>query len=292
MTMVIRRHVHLSERTTLKMGGEAACEVTVRAEEDFHELGNFLMTETLRPFVIGKGSNLLATGDVSDVALIRVESPSIPQRVEQTERGLVFRARAGLKLPAVLGWSQKAGLTGMENLTGIPGTVGGAVAMNAGSYGTEMKDVVTRVRLWTPTEGLEWVDAEDCTWGYRHFTPGKACRCLIWEVEMALKGDSSSAVRKRMKKVIERKKATQPVTAKTAGCVFKNPEGDSAGRLLDEAGFRGRRLGGCGFSKMHANFLENLGGGTADEALELMNAAKEAVAEQFGVTLETEVIIL
>lgn len=292
MAMVIRRHVPLSERTTLKMGGEAACEVTIRSEEDFDELGKFLGSEILRPFVIGKGSNLLVAGDVSDVALLRVDSPITPQRVEQTERGLVFRARAGHKLPGLLGWAQKAGLTGMENLTGIPGTVGGAVAMNAGSYGTEMQDVVTRVCLWTPSEGLEWVDAEDCTWGYRHFTPGKACRCLIWEVEMVLKQDSPDAVRKRMRTIIDKKKATQPVTAWTAGCVFKNPEGDSAGRLLDEAGFKGRRLGGCGFSKLHANFLENLGGGTADEAMELMNAAKNAVAEQFGITLETEVIIL
>jgi len=212
-------------------------------------------------------------------------------------RGVLSQAKcrcgAGARLPGLLGWAQKAGFTGLEGLTGVPGTVGGAVAMNAGSYGVEIGDLVTRVRVWSPTGGLVWVDRSQCDFGYRRFSPlpvpGK---CLVWEVELALKESDPKGVRRAMRDVYEKKKATQPVTARTAGCVFKNPPEESAGRLLDRAGLKGVRLGHMAFSDMHANFLVNLGGCTAADALALMDMGRERVKEQFGITLEPEVIVL
>ncbi|WP_285905306.1 UDP-N-acetylmuramate dehydrogenase [Pseudodesulfovibrio pelocollis] len=283
----------LAERTTLRLGGHAEVEAVVRDAADLDELGTFLTRQTLRPFVIGRGSNLLARDGRCDLALIRVADTPGPVRVERTGERLTVRCGAALGLPGLLGWAQRAGMTGLEGLTGIPGTVGGAVAMNAGSYGVEFGQRVSRVRLWSPAGGLTWVDADRCVFSYRHFSaPDLPAGRLVWEVELLLDESSPSAVRRAMREVYDKKRATQPVTARSAGCVFKNPEGDSAGRLLDRAGMKGMRRGHMAFSDMHANFLINLGGGTSAQALELIELGREAVKTRFGVTLEMEVIVL
>ncbi len=293
MALKQRHKPSLAKLTTLGLGGTAEVELTVRKPEDLEELAKVLMNGQLRPFMLGRGSNLLCPDGHHDLALVRVASPAAPDRVEEKNGRLIFRAGAGMSLPGVLGWAQKAGLSGLENLAGIPGSVGGAIAMNAGSYGTEIKDVTTRVRLWTPAQGLFWKGASECHWGYRHFDPDITLgKFMIWEVEMALEETSSDAVKKAMKATYDKKRETQPVTARSAGCIFKNPEGHSAGLLLDKAGFRGKDLGGVGFSELHANFLVNHGNGTSAQAVELIRQAQEAVRDQFDVNLETEVIFL
>lgn len=293
MALELIAHPSLRERTTLGLGGTAEVEVVVRDRHDLDALGDFLVTETLRPFVIGEGSNLLAPDGQLDMALIRVDTPPGPERVEKTGDTLIVRCSASQRLPGLLGWAQMAGLSGLENLTGIPGSVGGAVAMNAGSYGTEFGDLVTRIRLWSPGQGTYWVDKEQCTFEYRHFSPGPQCgKCLVWEVELALTESDPKLVRKQMQDVYTKKKNTQPVTAKSAGCVFKNPEGKSAGMLLDQAGMKGLTLGDMAFSDVHANFLINTGTGTSRDALELIEHGRTAVRDAFDITLETEVIIL
>lgn len=293
MSLELIKNPSLSERTTLSLGGTAEVEVIVRDTHDLDKLGDFLATHTLRPFIIGEGSNLLPSDGHLDIALIRMATPPGPERVEKIDDKLIVRCGAAQRLPGLLGWAQMAGLSGLESLTGIPGSMGGSVAMNAGSYGTEMGDVITRVRLWSPMQGLTWVDASECNFEYRHFScdkfPGKA---IVWEVELALTESDPKKVRATMKDVYSKKKATQPVTAKSAGCVFKNPPDTSAGLLLDKAGMKGKQLGGMAYSDIHANFLVNLGDGTSEEALELLAMGKEAVLERDGVVLETEVIIL
>ena len=293
MSLELISHPSLSERTSLGLGGTAEVEVVVRNEHDLDELSEFLTTKTLRPFVIGEGTNLLVSDTPLDMALIRIDASHGPKRVEKIDDKLIVGCSADQRLPGLLGWAQKAGLTGMEGLTGIPGSVGGGIAMNAGSYGTEIKDVLHRIRIWTPGAGLIWVDASDCEFGYRHFScpvvPGKG---LIWEAEFILSESTPRKVQAGMKDVYSKKRATQPVTARSAGCVFKNPPDKSAGLLLDQAGMKGVTLGGMGFSDIHANFLVNHGGGTAVEALELLDQARAAVLKRFDVTLETEVIVL
>ncbi|MUM76510.1 UDP-N-acetylmuramate dehydrogenase [Pseudodesulfovibrio sp. F-1] len=283
----------LAERTTLRLGGHAEVEAVLREASDLDELGTFLTRHTLRPFVIGRGSNLLARDGRCDIALIRAAGQPGPTRVERSDEGLVVRCGAALALPGLLGWAQRAGLTGLEGLTGIPGTVGGAVAMNAGSYGVEFGQRVSRVRLWSPSGGLTWVGADRCSFGYRRFAvPDLPAGRLIWEVEIVLETSTPRAVRQAMREVYGKKRTTQPVTARSAGCVFKNPEGDSAGRLLDRAGMKGMRRGQMAFSDIHSNFLINLGGGTSAQALDLIELGREVVKTRLGVTLETEVIIL
>lgn len=293
MALELTYNPSLADITSLCLGGTAEVMVVVRDERDLDELCEFLMTTPLRPFALGEGTNILAPDTHLDMALIHTATPPGPQRIEKSDDKLIIRCGAGQRLPGLLGWAQMAGLTGLEGLTGIPGSVGGSVAMNAGSYGTEMKDVLTSIRVWSPATGLIWVDASDCEFGYRHFScptvPGKA---LIWEVEMTLTEANAKTVQNGMKDVYLKKKATQPVTAKSAGCVFKNPPDKSAGLLLDQAGMKGKTVGGMAFSDIHANFLVNLGSGTATEALELLEMGKKAVQDKFDITLETEVIIL
>ncbi|NDV21140.1 UDP-N-acetylmuramate dehydrogenase [Desulfovibrio sp. JC022] len=289
MTLELLHKPGMAQLTSLGIGGNARVLAKVRDEAGLDELSRFVEREGSDLLAIGEGSNILAGDGELNLALVQM---ACERKAEAEISGTSVRVPADMRLPGLLSVLIKNGLSGMEGLAGIPGSVGGSVAMNAGSYGTDMQSSVKRVRLWTPEKGLFWKDAANLKWGYRHFSTGTDEFFLVWEVEFELAPSTEAEVRSRIKDTFDKKKATQPVTAKTAGCVFKNPEGYSAGKLLDDAGFRGRNLGGMGFSEMHANFLENKGNGTAAQALELMSQATEAVSDKFGVTLKPEVIIL
>ncbi|WP_243358329.1 UDP-N-acetylmuramate dehydrogenase [Fundidesulfovibrio terrae] len=289
----------LSERTTLRLGGRARAEIVLASPEDAHGLADELARHDCRPFVLGWGSNLLAVDTDLDIAVVSLEAGG-PEIVEQqaccdgrSGEKVFVRAGGGLMLPKLVNWAAKLGLSGLEGLAGIPGTVGGAVAMNAGSYGRETGELLTRVRLWDAKEGLRWIGPAQWSARYRSFAvDGVAPPWLVLEAEMALESASPEAVRAAVDANLARKKASQPVSAATCGCVFKNPEGHSTGKMLDELGFKGKSLGGMCFSPMHANFLVNEGRGTAKAALELIAKAREAVKGRFGVELELEVRVV
>ncbi|MFZ5425723.1 MAG: UDP-N-acetylmuramate dehydrogenase [Thermodesulfobacteriota bacterium] len=288
-----------SERTTLRLGGRAQAEILVESPEDAAGLAGELGKHASRPFVLGWGSNLLAVDADLDLAVVTLGSAEPVLAGEAACCGgegggrVLVRAAGGLMLPRLVNWSAKAGLSGLEPLAGIPGTVGGAVAMNAGSYGAQTAGLLTRVRIWDPVGGTRWMGPAQWKAGYRSFVPeGVAAPWLALEAELALVPSEPGKVRAAVDATLARKKATQPVSAATCGCVFKNPEGESAGRLLDACGFKGKSLGGMSFSAMHANFLVNEGRGTAMAALDLVAKAREAVKSRFGVELELEVRVV
>ncbi|WP_029898299.1 UDP-N-acetylmuramate dehydrogenase [Desulfohalovibrio reitneri] len=286
---LVTENVSLSERTTLGMGGTALAEVEVRTEADLAELPAVIQRLGGRPFVLGAGSNLLAMDGQLDVVLLRCAIGTGPERLDAT----TVRVGGGVKLPRLLSWLAAQGLSGLEGLRGIPGSVGGAVAMNAGSWGVCLDDKLTRVRVWTSGEGARWLRRGQWEAAYRSFlVPGADEPLLVMDAELQLQEGDTGEIKAAMAEYFRRKKAVQPISARTCGCAFKNPEGDSAGRLLDKAGFRGVRVGGAGFSEMHANFLVNLGEGTASEALELLELAENAVRQRFGIDLEREVRML
>jgi UDP-N-acetylmuramate dehydrogenase len=288
-----------SERTTLRLGGRAQAEILLESPDDAGELAVELGRHASKPFVLGWGSNLLALDADLDLAVMSL-APVEPVLVEQAaccagQAGdqVMVRASGGLMLPKLVNWAAKIGLSGLEGLAGIPGTVGGAVAMNAGSYGRETADLLARVRIWDVAGGLRWIGPAQWIAGYRSFSPqGCDAPWLVVEAELTLKTATSESVRAGVDANLAKKKATQPVSAATCGCVFKNPEGESAGKMLDELGFKGKSLGGMSFSAMHANFLVNEGRGTAKAALELIAKAREAVLGRFGVELELEVKVV
>jgi len=284
-----------AERTTLRLGGRAGAEIALESPDDWEGLAGELSRHGGRPFALGWGSNLLAKDQDMDLSVVSLPGgdPVVAGRTPGGEASV--RVPGGLMLPRLVNWAAREGLSGLEPLAGIPGTVGGAVAMNAGSYGAQTAELLGRVRLWDARGGARWIGPEDWRAGYRSFQPLELAPGAFWlalEAELLLKPASPQAVREATDATLSRKKGSQPVHAATCGCVFKNPEGSSAGRLLDELGFKGKSLGGMAFSTMHANFLVNEGRGTATAALELISQARAAVRAAVGVELELEVKVL
>jgi UDP-N-acetylmuramate dehydrogenase len=286
----------LKELTTLGLGGRALALATVGEEKHLEELPGAIERLGGRPFVIGKGSNLLVREGELDLVLIRMSGSGDPEVVYENGGSVRVRVPAGAALQRFLVWCVKRGFSGLESLAGIPGTVGGAVAMNAGSWGCETGDAAARVQLYGPCCGLRWMLKEDLVFEYRHFAPatviGRDDYFLVTSVEFDLTKSSEAEVGAAHKKWLEKKKSSQPVAAATAGCVFKNPDAAPAGKLLDDAGMKGFMHGGMAFSELHANFMVNLGNGTSEQALELIEIAKTAVKDRFGVELALEVQVV
>jgi len=290
MALTVRHGPSLKERTTLRLGGRALAEVLLSGAEDLERLPETLRSLGGTPCVLGRGSNVLARDGELALVLVRLQQEPRPLLLAQDAAGGIVRAPAGMSLPRLLHWLAARGYWGLEGLSGVPGTVGGAVAMNAGSFGSETGRCLQRVQALTP-EGLRWFEKDSFETGYRHFAlHEKQEFLLVTAAEFRLAAGDPDKVKKRMNELLHKKRQSQPITAWTAGCAFRNPAPDApAGMLLEKAGFKGHVLGGMRFSDMHANFLENTGSGTATEALELLDMARERVSEQFGYNLELEV---
>lgn len=291
----------LAPLTTLRLGGSALAEIRLETPADFDRLPQALARVGGEPRVLGGGSNLLIAEGELPLTLIRPlcgerQVPEIRgERVDEAgRRKVAIRAGAGLRMPALLAWCAQNGLSGLEGLTGVPGRVGGAVAMNAGAYGDTLGDRLTSLTVFTPERGVHRLEPGGWTAAYRRFALAAPCAWFaVLEAGLALVPASADAVRAAMNERMARKKATQPVGLRTAGCVFKNPGGLSAGRLLDEAGLRGRRQGSVYFTELHANFLAHDaradGGGGFEAAAELIAEAREAVARRAGINLDMEI---
>ncbi len=283
----IRFDEPMSAHTSLKTGGPV--EIMVFPEDPL-SLKNVLSAcerEDIPSFVIGAGTNLLA-GDAGagGVAISLREFRSIePTRDE----GVLF-VGAGTPLAMLLGFAQRNGYAGLEALAGIPGSAGGAVYMNAGSFGTEMKDIVVSVSVMNRHGDMEILDRDSLGFAYRRSNLPEGS--VILSVNIALGRDDPDAIRRRTREFLEKKRAAQPLGEASAGCVFRNPPGDSAGRLIDAAGCRGMRAGGAEVSRVHANFFINKGNATCRDFMQLMQAVKARVMEHSGVELEPEIKVV
>ncbi|MFP4391926.1 MAG: UDP-N-acetylmuramate dehydrogenase [Desulfohalobiaceae bacterium] len=282
----------LAPRTTLGLGGQALAEVNLERPEDTEGLSKLLELEGGRPLALGRGSNLLFLDGRLELVLVRSRLESL-EIVREKREELLLRASSGLRLPALQKLLLKNGFSGLEGLVGVPASLGGAVAMNAGAFGQDLGQILHRVQIWSQEKGLLWLDGKDLELGYRRFQPlvGKGFWILL-QAEIWLQKRNRKQVRALMQANYARKKANQPLLAKTCGCVFRNPaNGPAAGYLLQRCGLKGYTLGGLGFSKQHANFLVNLGGGNSQQALELIQLAKERVKSTFQLDLELELCI-
>lgn len=294
MAPEVRPGPELSARTTLRLGGRALAEVVLAGPEDAEGLGEALRALGGTPLALGGGSNILAADGELPVVVVAPKLAGEPVVLRERPEGKIrVRVLAGVKLQRLVAWLATQGLSALEGLVGVPGTVGGAVAGNAGSYGDDMAGRLARVLVWTPETGNAWIGREGFTAGYRRFAPnGVRGFYLVLAAEFDCEVREPIAMRQEMVGYLEKKKASQPITAATAGCVFKNPPGGAAWRLLVQAGFRGKRLGDMAFSDVHANFLVNCGGGTGAQAFELIEAARETVRRQSGLELELEVRVV
>jgi len=281
----VLRDAPLAPRTAIRVGGPA--DLLVRPA-DPDALGALLraVRELGVPLaVLGGGANtLVADAGVRGVVL------RLPQDFPgESVRGETLVLSAGAPTARLPARAHERGLVGMEFIAGIPGTLGGATAMNAGTRIGEMKDVVARVELAT-AEGTGFVDAAALGFAYR------TCRlpagAVVTRVEVRLRPGDVAESAARMQADRDQRRRTQPLDRPTFGSTFRNPPGDHAGRLIEAAGLKGHRVGNATWSDVHANFVVNLGGAAARDVLALVKLARSRVLERFGVRLETEVRLL
>ena len=289
------RNPSLSAITTLGLGGTCSLELTVSSRDDLAAMDDRIRELGLPVYVVGRGSNIFGLDGSHEAVLVRPAFTDGPAVLgdETADGGVLVSCGAGISLPVLLAFLREKGLSGMEGLAGIPGTVGGAVAMNAGSFGTSTAESLDSVEIWSGGR-LVRLTPDACETGYRHFRPrGLAGSFLVVSAVFRLSRSTSQDVAAGMQHNFQMKKSRQPITARSAGCVFRNPAcGVSAGALLERAGFRGRRKGSVALSEQHANILVNLGGGTSSEALALLEEARTAVRAMAGVELDFEVRFL
>ena len=281
----------LAQRTTLRLGGRVLGEVCLSEPSAAGFLPEIATRLGGKLVCLGAGSNILAGEGPLSLVVVRNTMPPAISLVEEDQAGCVVRATASVRLPKLIRYAAAAGLSGLEGLSGIPGTVGGAVAMNAGSYGQCIGDTLVALEIVTGLGDQKRFFRDALAFEYRAMThPEAHSWWMVTAAEFRLTRKSPEMVHARGRECINQKRATQPVTAASAGCVFKNPSPDNpAGKLLDAAGFKGKRLGGMAFSSMHANFLVNEGGGTSSEALALLDEAMRRVVVTSGIMLEPEV---
>ncbi len=276
----------LAKHCTWRVGGPAEVCFEPRDKEDVCNLLRALPTHTEITW-LGLGSNVLVRDGGLDGVVI-LTSPGLCAIRCDNDR--VF-AEAGVPCPKIAKQSAGLGLTGGEFLTGIPGSLGGALAMNAGAYGGETWTTVTRVETVDRTGKLRWRARAEYQVGYRSVS-GPQCDEWFVGAELQFARDDAARARARIRELLGRRNASQPTGLSSCGSVFRNPPGDFAGRLVEAAGLKGFRMGGCRVSDIHANFIVNDQSATAAEIETLIAHVRATVAARFNVRLEPEVRVL
>ena len=272
----------LADLSTWRIGGAAALLCRPEREEELAAMVALLREEEAAWWLVGAGSNLLFPDEGLDGVVLCPGRGMAWLEVD----GTLLRAGAAAGAVEVCRRAAREGLAGLEFAGGIPGTVGGMVRMNAGAHGQDVAQVLSRVRLLELDGSLRWVPAAELRLDYRR-SPGLGSR-LVVAAEFALAPDDPEAIRARMREMLERRRASQPLQEASCGSVFKRPADDFPGRLIEAAGLKGTRVGGAVVSALHANFIVNEGGATARDVLELVALVKRTVRERFGVELEEE----
>lgn len=274
----------MKKHTTFRIGGPADYFVIPVSWEEA-ELVIGICKEFQTPYyIIGNGSNLLVSDQGYRGVIIQLYKEMSQVEVE----GNVIRAQAGASLARIAGAALEAGLTGFEFAAGIPGTLGGACVMNAGAYGGEMKDVLVRVTVLDEDDKIHVIEKDDLELGYRTSIIAKKGYTVLG-AEIELREGEKEAIRALMNELKEKRVTKQPLEYPSAGSTFKRPEGYFAGKLVQDAGLRGFRVGDAMVSEKHCGFVINAGEATAAQVDELMKQVSAKVREQFGVTLEPEV---
>ncbi|MBU0944352.1 MAG: UDP-N-acetylmuramate dehydrogenase [Proteobacteria bacterium] len=286
----------LAPYTSFGIGGAASALVTVESVAELERLLQFFVENNLNWRLIGRGTNLLvADHGFAGVILILGKGLSriVLQKEEQSGQ-VVVQVGAGCSLARLLAWCVEQGLSGLEFVSGIPGSVGGAVVMNAGAWGGEIADVIAALTVVSPLTGMEILEREELDFSYRLWQNqghNGAARMVV-AADLQLRRGIKEEIAGRCRRYLQQRLEKQPKGLKNAGSFFKNPPGDSAGRLIEASGLKGKSCGGAMISPVHANFLVNSGQATAKDVLLLMEIVREKVEKESGVRLETEVHFL
>jgi len=287
----------LAPFTSFGIGGPAAAVIVVEGVKELADLLECCRTNKLKYRFIGKGTNILVADSGFDgVVLLFGKSLSQIRLIEETETGQVsIRTGAGCSLAKLLNWCTDRSYSGLEFASGIPGSLGGAVIMNAGAWAGEMADVIASVETFAITAGEETLSGSELDFGYRKWRNQKNAageKRLVTSVEIVLQKSVKKMIEARCRENLAKRKVKQPKGLKNAGSFFKNPPGDSAGRLIESVGLKGMRYGGAMVSDVHANFFVNTGTARADDIKQLMQIVVQKVKEESGIELQAEVHFL
>lgn len=277
----------MSRHTTFKIGGPADYFLMPDKDTDVGRIVKICKESAIPYFILGNGSNLLVGDGGYRGAVIQIYKNMSAVTVEGTE----ITVQAGALLSSVSAAAKNAALTGFEFAGGIPGTMGGAVVMNAGAYGGEMKDVLTEVTVMDEEGEIVTLPADKLELGYRTSII-KTAGYIVLEAKLQLKEGNPEVIRETMKDLTIRRTTKQPLEYPSAGSTFKRPEGYFAGKLIMDSGLAGYQVGGAQVSEKHCGFVINAGGATARDVRTLMDNVRDIVYKKYGVTLEPEVKFL
>ncbi len=275
--------------TTFHVGGQSEALFNADDLEELRRVIVFLNKESIPYLAVGRGSNLLVRDKGIDGLVILLKGTLATVEQENTEASTVL-VGAGLPLVDLLTYCRGAGLAGLECFAGIPGSVGGAVVMNAGAFGEDFGSRVREIQMITPQGDLVVKDRTQLLFLYRRLEIEKGA--VIVRAGLQLHRESKDTVTGRIADCLKRRRSNQPLEYPSAGSVFRNPPNDYAGRLIENAGLKGKRIGGAMISEKHANFIVNIGGAKARDVLDLIDLAREAVKKETGIELEPEIKIV
>lgn len=281
----LRQAVSLADETSLGIGGTTD-EILLRRYESIPEVMHLLSDEHIPHRFLGGGTNVLIVDGELPWVVLHLPTAHPGMRVE----GNAAYVDASADLGGMVTFCAKHDLGGMEGLIGVPGSVGGALRMNAGAYGTQIGPHVREVELYRAASGrIETLRGSEIHFDYRHtsFAPDD----LMLRAKLELPAKPFKEIIAGIKVCNEKRRASQPLNQKSAGCIFKNPAGGSAGRMIDELGLKGHRVGDAMVSDRHANFFVNAGGASCSDMLKLIDDVRERVRVAYGMELENEVIV-
>ena len=278
----------MKNHTSLRVGGKVDFLVEPNTEEQLQQLINLLIENQRTYYVIGRGSNLLVKDEGINGVIIKISDKF--RGIEKKGNKLIIKS--GTPLAEVAKYAYKTELTGIEFASGIPGSVGGAIAMNAGAYGGEMKDIVSSVKIIDDKGCIKTLSCEEMNFSYRKSLITNNPLYVVLSVEIGLKNGKKEEIFEQMNVRALKRSSSQPLEKCNCGSTFKRPEGYFAGQLIEECGLKGYTLNGVEVSSKHAGFIVNSGKSTATDMIEVINLVKNRVKDKFGVILEEEVKII
>lgn len=277
----------MKKHTSFKIGGAVDVLVLPRTEEELIETIKAVKASNQPYFVMGNGSNLLVSDKGVRGVIIKIAENMADYKIE----GETVEVQGGMLLSTLSKKIMAESLEGFEFASGIPGTIGGAVFMNAGAYDGEFKDVVTWVKVVTPDGEVKTYGKDEMAFGYRHSCLHETGE-IVYSCGLSLKKGNYEDIKAKTDDLTYKRTSKQPLHLPSAGSTFKRPEGYFAGKLIDDAGLRGIRHGGAQISDLHCGFVVNVAEATCQDVTELIQTVQKVVRDQFGVNLETEVRFL
>ena len=278
----------LANHTTMKIGGPADLFIEPTSIGNLEKVMNIILKQHLPWRVIGRGSNLLVSDQGIEGVVIKLGKGLDDVEIHETK----VRVGAGFSLVTLAVQISKKGLSGLEFASGIPGSLGGAVYMNAGAHGSDMSEVLEKVHVLFEDGTVAWLSKEEMEFSYRTSILQKKRPGIVLEAVFQLKSGNRDEIVAKMQENKNYRKDTQPYNLPCAGSIFRNPLPYYAGQLVQDAGLKGYSIGGAQISPMHGNFIVNTGNGKAEDVLALIQHIKGTIYQQFGINIETEVEII